>query len=102
MAVINYFADAYQKYAASALAAASLGRNMFGAFLPLASQSMYTNLGFQWASSLLGFIGLVLTLAPVIILGKGKTLREKSPFMSVSTYDEDEKMDREKYRHQVA
>lgn len=90
MAVVNYLADAYEKYAASALSAASLGRNTFGAFLPLASQSLYTNLGFQWASSLLGFIGLALSLVPVILLLKGPDIRARSPFMSESTYDEDE------------
>lgn len=90
MAVVNYLADAYEKYAASALSAASLGRNTFGAFLPLASQALFTNLGFQWAGSLLGFIGLVLSAVPVILLLKGPEIRARSPFMSESTYDEDE------------
>lgn len=90
MAVVNYLADAYEKYAASALSAASLGRNTFGAFLPLASQALYTNLGFQWASSLLGFIGLALSVVPVILLIKGPDIRARSPFMSESTYDEEE------------
>lgn len=90
MAVVNYLADAYEKYAASALSAASLGRNTFGAFLPLASQSLYTNLGFHWASSLLGFIGLALSAVPVILLLKGPDIRYRSPFMSESTYDEGE------------
>lgn len=90
MAVVNYLADAYEKYAASALSAASLGRNTFGAFLPLASQALFTNLGFQWAGSLLGFIGLVLSVVPVILLLKGPQIRARSPFMSESTYDEEE------------
>jgi hypothetical protein len=90
MAVVNYLADAYEKYAASALSAASLGRNSFGAFLPLASQTLYTNLGFQWASSLLGFIGLALSVVPVILLLNGPAIRNRSPFMSESTYDEEE------------
>jgi MFS family permease len=90
MAVVNYLADAYEKYAASALSAASLGRNTFGAFLPLASQALYTNLGFQWASSLLGFIGLALSVVPVVLLLNGPAIRNRSPFMSESTYDEEE------------
>ncbi|KAK7560721.1 putative MFS multidrug transporter [Phyllosticta citricarpa] len=98
MAVVNYLADAYEKYAASALSAASLGRNAFGAFLPLASQSMYTNLGFQWASSLLGFIGLVLSLAPILILLRGEDIRNRSPFMREATYDADEMEARSKSR----
>lgn len=87
LAVVNYLTDSYEKYAASALSAASLGRNTFGAFLPLASPALYTNLGFQWASSLLGFVALVLTLAPVVLIVKGETIRKRSPFMRESTFD---------------
>ncbi|KAF2086509.1 MFS general substrate transporter [Saccharata proteae CBS 121410] len=90
LAVVNYLADAYEKYAASALSAASLGRNLFGAFLPLASPALYTNLGFQWASSLLGFIGVVVSLAPVYLLFRGPEIRRKSPFMREATFDEGE------------
>ncbi|KAI9832760.1 MAG: hypothetical protein M1819_003980 [Sarea resinae] len=90
LAVVNYLADAYEKYAASALSAASLGRNTFGAFLPLASFDLYKNLHYQWASSLLGFIGLVLSFVPVLLLFKGPEIRRRSPFMSEATYDHDE------------
>lgn len=58
LGVVNYLTDAYEKYAASALSAASLGRNMFGAFLPLASQPLFNDLGFGWAGSLLGSLVL--------------------------------------------
>ncbi|KAL8846238.1 MAG: hypothetical protein Q9221_008670 [Calogaya cf. arnoldii] len=64
-AVDLYIADAYLKFAGSAIAAMALGDNLFAAWLPLAAKSMYTNLGFRWASSLLGFVALVLTLAPI-------------------------------------
>ena len=53
----------------------------FAAFLPLAAQSMYTNLGFHWASTLLAFLALLLGLAPIIFVWKGRWFREKSPFM---------------------
>ncbi|KAJ5435068.1 hypothetical protein N7491_005663 [Penicillium cf. griseofulvum] len=49
----NYLIDAYSKYAASGLGAAGFVENISIAFLPLAAAAMYTNLGFQWASSLL-------------------------------------------------
>ena len=87
MAVVNYMTDAYEKYAASALSAASLGRNSFGAFLPLASYSLFTNLGFGWAGSLLGFIGLALSLVPVVLVLKGPEIRRRSPFMRESMFD---------------
>ncbi|OCL15208.1 multidrug transporter [Glonium stellatum] len=80
-AVSNYLIDSYSKYAASALAAVAFGENVFAAFLPLASQSMYTNLGFQWASSILGFIALSLSFLPVVLIFYGKSIRERSPFM---------------------
>lgn len=86
LAVVNYLTDSYEKYNASALSAASLGRNTFGAFLPLASPALFTNLGFQWASSLLGFVALVLSLAPVLLLVKGEEIRKRSPFMKEATF----------------
>ncbi|KAG9836457.1 putative multidrug transporter, partial [Aureobasidium melanogenum] len=89
-AVVNYFTDAYSKYSASALSAASFGRNVFGAFLPLASPQLYSNLGYQWASTLLGLVALILSLAPVFLLVKGSAIRARSPFMAESAYDDED------------
>ncbi|PIG86307.1 MFS multidrug transporter [Aspergillus arachidicola] len=86
MAVVNYLTDAYEKYAASALSAASLGRNSFGAFLPLASYQLFENLGYGWAGSLLGFIGVALSVVPVVLVLKGPAIRRRSPFMRESTF----------------
>ncbi|KAI4724877.1 putative multidrug transporter [Aureobasidium sp. EXF-10728] len=93
-AVVNYFTDAYSKYSASALSAASFGRNLFGAFLPLASPQLYSNLGYQWASTLLGLVALVLSLAPVFLLVKGSAIRARSPFMAESAYDDEDAEER--------
>ncbi|KAL8831517.1 MAG: hypothetical protein Q9191_000826 [Dirinaria sp. TL-2023a] len=81
-----YITDAYTKYAGSAIAAVVFGENMFAAWLPLATKAMYTNLGFRWASSLLGFVALVLTLAPILLLVKGETIRRRSKFISEASY----------------
>lgn len=94
MGVVNYLTDAYEKYAASALSATSLGRNTFGAFLPFASYSLFKALGFGWAGSLLGFIGLILSAVPIVLLFKGPKIRSKSPFMLDLTFNEDEATDR--------
>lgn len=80
-AIMMYITDAYAQFAASASAAVCFGENIFAAFLPLAAQSMYTKLGFQWASSLLGFIALTLSFAPILLVWKGKHIRAMSPFI---------------------
>lgn len=94
MGVVNYLTDAYEKYAASALSAASLGRNAFGAFLPLASFSLFDTLGFGWAGTLLGCVGAVLTVVPMVLVWKGEVIRRRSPFMLESTYDVEEAKER--------
>ena len=81
-----YITDSYAKFAGSAIAAVAFGENMFAAWLPLAAKSMYTVLGFQWASSLLGFVALTLTLAPIILLSKGEKVRKKSKFINEASY----------------
>lgn len=43
-----YMVDAFTKYAASALAATSVVRSMFGGCLPIAGLSMYSTLGYGW------------------------------------------------------
>ena len=86
MAVVNYLTDAYEKYAASALSVASLGRNSFAAFLPLAAPQLFSNLGYGWAGSLLGFIGVALSLVPVVLVLKGPTIRRRSPFMREASW----------------
>lgn len=86
MAVVNYLTDAYEKYAASALSVASLGRNGFGAFLPLAAPQLFSNLGYGWASSLLGFVGVALSLVPLVLVLKGPTIRHRSPFMREASW----------------
>ncbi|KAF5877211.1 putative mfs multidrug transporter protein [Botrytis fragariae] len=77
----NYLVDAYSKYAASALGAVGLVENIALAFIPLASERMYTDLRFQWASSLLGFVSLGLVATPFAVFRWGKVIRGRSPFM---------------------
>ncbi|KAJ4151103.1 hypothetical protein LMH87_011820 [Akanthomyces muscarius] len=84
MVIINaasiYITDSYSTFAASAIAAVAFGENVFAAFLPLAAKPMYERMGYDWASSLLGFIGLALTLAPLLLLFNGRKIRSKSTF----------------------
>ncbi|GIZ36849.1 hypothetical protein CKM354_000031500 [Cercospora kikuchii] len=81
--IADYVVDLYaaSDYAGSAIAAVVVGEQIVAAALPLTEASMYTNLGFQWASSLLGFIALLLSIIPLLFIWQGRKLRERSPFM---------------------
>lgn len=81
VSIANYLIDAYSKYAASALAAVGLVENAAIAFLPLAASAMYTNLGFHWASTLLGCASLMLAATPFLVITWGREIRARSPFM---------------------
>ncbi|KAI2627563.1 major facilitator superfamily protein [Hypoxylon sp. NC1633] len=80
MALVNYLADAYGIFAASALAAASGSRSILGAVLPLATNEMYGRLGLHWATSLLGFLSLLMAIIPFVFIKFGRYLRENSKF----------------------
>lgn len=93
-AFLNYLADAYEIYAASAMAATSMCRSMLGSAFPLfAPQSMlpllcpsivgasetnirllvvYKELTIPWASSLLGFAAVAMTIIPYLFIRNGK------------------------------
>lgn len=86
-AASNYVEDSYSLYAASALAGVAFGENLTGAFLPLAEQALYTNLGVRWASSLLALVAVGLSFAPVVLLWKGKAIRARSPFIREAMYE---------------
>lgn len=81
-AVTIYVTDEYAACAASAIAAVAFGENLFAAFLPLAAKPMYLHLGLQWASTLLAFVALLLTLAPIIIVYRRRGVRHKSIMVS--------------------
>lgn len=86
-ALTGYIMDAYAKYAASAIAGVAFMENFMAAFLPLATQSMYRTLGFQWASSMLGFVALGLSFIPLVLQAYGRRIRERSPFMRQAGHD---------------
>lgn len=80
MALLNYLVDAYEIFAASAMAAASLSRSSFGAILPFAAKPMYEAMGVAWATSLLGFFSLALCVVPFVFVKWGGKMRDRSPF----------------------
>ncbi|KAF4448783.1 hypothetical protein F53441_7832 [Fusarium austroafricanum] len=72
-----YMIDAFTTYAASALAATSIVRSIVGGCLPIAGLPLYSALGYGWGNSLLGFIALVVSIAPLLFWRYGETLRKK-------------------------
>ncbi|GAB7341845.1 hypothetical protein MBLNU457_g0165t1 [Dothideomycetes sp. NU457] len=80
MALLNYLVDAYEIFAASATAASSSSRSLFGALLPFAAKPMYDTLGVPWACSLLGFLSLVMCAIPFVFIRYGDRIRANSKF----------------------
>ena len=76
--VLNYLGDAYPDYAASVLAGNDLLRSGFGAGFPLFANAMYENLGVDWASSTLAFLGIAFIPIPFVLYMYGERLRKIS------------------------
>ncbi|KAK9460265.1 major facilitator superfamily domain-containing protein [Lipomyces oligophaga] len=86
----NYLVDSYQHHAASALAAKTFLRSLWGAAVPLFTIQMYHRLGNEWAGSLLAFISLACCLIPYLFYIFGARIRQKSRF---AYSPEDEKLE---------
>lgn len=78
LSILNYLADCYLQYAASALAANSLLRSVLGAVFPLWAPYMYRGLGTQWATSVLAFLAVLMIPIPFAFYKYGPKIREKS------------------------
>ncbi|GLA09220.1 hypothetical protein AnigIFM60653_011299 [Aspergillus niger] len=89
LSILNYVVDSYQTYSASALAGVILVRNLVGAGFPLFATQMYEKLDYEWASSLLGFIAILLVPIPFIFFYKGRAIRLRSPWAR-EHFDSDE------------
>lgn len=76
----NYLVDSYQHQAASALAAKTFLRSFWGAAVVLFTNQMYDRLNYQWASTLLAFIGLACCAIPFVFYYKGAAIRKHSHY----------------------
>ncbi|PSN60596.1 membrane transporter [Corynespora cassiicola Philippines] len=83
MTIQTYLIDAYHINAASALAANTFLRSVFGGVLPLAGLSMYDSLGLGWGNSLLGFVSLALIPVPILFRLYGERIRTHPKFQVV-------------------
>jgi hypothetical protein len=75
----TYTIDSFPQFAASGIAALTVSRSLFGAFLPLAGPSMYASLGLGWGNTVLGFIAIGLIPAPLLIYKFGGKIRKNHP-----------------------
>ncbi|KAI3340516.1 major facilitator superfamily domain-containing protein [Ustulina deusta] len=73
--VQSYLIDAFTIYAASALAANTVVRSIFGVVLPLAGQPLYDKLGLGWGNTLLAFIALATTPLTWLVMKYGERIR---------------------------
>lgn len=76
----NYLVDSYKHYAASALAAKTFVRSVWGAAVPLFTIQMYHRLGYQWAATLMAFISLACCIIPFAFYFYGAKVRAFSKY----------------------
>ncbi|KAJ0423511.1 major facilitator superfamily domain-containing protein [Aspergillus carlsbadensis] len=82
--IFTFLVDAYPNYAASALAANAFVRCSSAAAFPLFGNQMYEKLGYQWATSVLAFLTVLMMPLPWVFYKYGKWLRGKSRFAIAS------------------
>ncbi|GKT93765.1 MFS multidrug transporter [Colletotrichum tofieldiae] len=80
MSTLTYLVDAFTVYAASAMAANTVTRSLVGAFLPLAGEELYRQMGLGWGNSLLGFIAFAMIPIPMIFYKYGRAIRQTKLF----------------------
>ena len=80
LGINTYLTDCYSHFSASALAANTMLRSVFGAAFALFASDLYDGLGTPWATTLLGFVALALAPMPFLLWKSGAWLRRRSPF----------------------
>lgn len=77
---LNYIVDAFLEYTASAVAANTLLRSMFGAIFPLFGKQLFEGLGVRNASLIITAFAALLLPATIVFLKYGKRIRENSKY----------------------
>lgn len=80
LASFNFAVDAYLIYAASAMAALTFSRSLFGAGFPLFTEQMLRGMTVHWACTMLALIAVALSPIPFIFRKYGPKLRIMSKF----------------------
>ncbi|KAI0972061.1 polyamine transporter 1 [Xylaria arbuscula] len=80
LGLINYLVDSYVVYAASALAANSVLRSIFGAVFPVIAPAIYSGLNVHWASSIPAFLSVLCMPGPLLFYWYGERIRSKCKY----------------------
>ncbi|KAK5940747.1 hypothetical protein PMZ80_007164 [Knufia obscura] len=75
--VQNYYIDAFESMAASALAAGAFLRSIVGGVVPLFTPMLIEQVGYGWGLSVFGIVATVLMPAPLLFFRYGARLRER-------------------------
>ncbi|KAF9524912.1 MFS polyamine transporter [Crepidotus variabilis] len=105
MSFLSYLVDTYLMYSSSAFAANTIVRSAVAAAFPLFTVQMFTNLGVNWACTLIGCITLVFIPCPFLFYKYGPQIRTHSrfaPCLDLQIAAEIKQEAIEKSRHQSA
>ncbi|CAA7270304.1 unnamed protein product [Cyclocybe aegerita] len=80
MSFLSYLVDTYLMYSASAFAANTVIRSAVAASFPLFTVQMFTNLGVNWACTLIGLVALLFVPCPFLFYKFGPRIRSHSKF----------------------
>ncbi|KAK3709685.1 hypothetical protein LTR37_010712 [Vermiconidia calcicola] len=92
---LNYIIDAYLMFSASAIAANTLMRSLFGAIFPLFATYMFEGMGIEWAMTFLGCVAALFIPMPFILYKYGKSIRARSKFAPAPDIEQDKRRDLE-------
>ncbi|KAI0736845.1 MFS general substrate transporter [Fomitopsis betulina] len=85
----QYMMDAYQIYAASALAATVVMRSICACFFPLVIPIMYRNLGDHWAGTVFAILTALCMPLPWLFYAYGPAIRSRSRYAIKDVLPED-------------
>ncbi|GAB7337237.1 hypothetical protein MBLNU457_g2610t2 [Dothideomycetes sp. NU457] len=77
---LNYIIDVYKQNANSAIASNTFFRSWLGAGFPMFATAMFTNLGINWAMTVLGCLCVVLIPVPFVFFFYGHKIRKLSKY----------------------
>nr|POF26335.1 putative transporter [Quercus suber] len=95
---LNYIIDAYLMFAASAIAANTIMRSLFGAVFPLFATYMFEGIGINWGLTLLGCVAALFIPMPFILYFFGKRIRAKSKFAPAPDIEQEKRAQDEESR----